>query len=53
MSETRETANAAMHQAIPGLVADIAPFDYAQGRLRQGGSFHLFHKTFARSATFL
>jgi hypothetical protein len=24
MNETRETANAAMHQAIPGLVADIA-----------------------------
>jgi hypothetical protein len=42
VSETRETANADMHQAIPGLVADIAPFDYAQGRLRQGGRFSIF-----------
>jgi hypothetical protein len=47
MSETHETANADMQQAIPGLVADIAPFDYAQGRLRQGGRFSIFFtKTF-------
>jgi hypothetical protein len=47
VSETRETANADMHQAIPGLVADIAPFDDAQGRLRQGGRFSIFFtKTF-------
>jgi hypothetical protein len=42
MSEPRETASAAMHQAMPGLVGDIAPFDYAQGRLRQGGKFSIF-----------
>jgi hypothetical protein len=40
MSETREMANAAMDQAILRLVGDIAPFDYAQGRLRQDGRFH-------------
>jgi hypothetical protein len=33
-----------MHQAIPRLMGDIAPFDDAQGRLRQGGRSHLFHK---------
>jgi hypothetical protein len=37
MSETCETATADMDQAIPRLAGDIAPFDYAQGRLRQGG----------------
>jgi hypothetical protein len=42
MSENRETTNADMQQAIPGLVADIAPFDDAQGRLWQGGRFHAF-----------
>jgi hypothetical protein len=47
MSETCETGNADMAQAIPGLVGDIAPFDYAQGRLRQGGRYHpLFTKHF-------
>jgi hypothetical protein len=34
MNETRETANAAMHQAIPGLVADIA-----SGRVEDSRSF--------------
>jgi hypothetical protein len=29
----------AMQQAIPRLAGDIAPFDYAQGRLWQGGSY--------------
>jgi hypothetical protein len=42
MSETRETANADRYQAIPGLAWDIAPFDDAQGRLRQGGRFLSF-----------
>jgi hypothetical protein len=42
MSEHRETANADMQQAIPGLTGDIAPFDDAQGRLRQGGRFSIF-----------
>jgi hypothetical protein len=42
MSEHRETANTDMQQAIPGLTGDIAPFDDAQGRLRQGGRNHLF-----------
>jgi hypothetical protein len=42
MSEHRETTTADMQQAIPGLVGDIAPFDYAQGRLRQGGRFQFF-----------
>jgi hypothetical protein len=42
MSETRETANADRYQAIPGLAGDIAPFDDAQGRLRQGGRFLSF-----------
>jgi hypothetical protein len=31
-----------MQQAIPDLVADIAPFDDAQGRLRQGGRDQIF-----------
>jgi hypothetical protein len=44
MSETRETATADMHQAIPDLVADIAPFDYAQGRLWQCGRNLLLYK---------
>jgi hypothetical protein len=37
MSEHRETATADLHQTIPRLVGNIAPFDYAQGRLRPGG----------------
>jgi hypothetical protein len=53
MSETRETANADMHQAIPGLVADIAPFDYAQGRLRQGGRSHSFSQKNSLSEFFV
>jgi hypothetical protein len=42
MSETREPANADRYPAIPRLAGDIAPFDYAQGRLWQGGRFHFF-----------
>jgi hypothetical protein len=47
MNETREAAGAAMYQAIPRLAGGIAPFDYAQGRLRPGGSYQiLFTKKF-------
>jgi hypothetical protein len=46
MSEKRETGSAAMHQALPHLAADIAPFDDAQGRLRQGGIGHACSRTF-------
>jgi hypothetical protein len=42
MSENCETANANMDQAILCLTWDIAPFDYAQGRLRQGGRLPIF-----------
>jgi hypothetical protein len=42
MNETREAAGAAMYQAIPRLAGDIAPFDDAQGRLRQGGNYQIF-----------
>jgi hypothetical protein len=42
MNETRETTNAATDQTILRLVGDIAPFDYAQGRLRPGGRFSIF-----------
>jgi hypothetical protein len=42
MNEKRETANTGMQQAIPGFDGDIAPFDDAQGRLRQGGRFQSF-----------
>jgi hypothetical protein len=45
MSERRETANADMQQAIPRLAGDIAPFDDAQGRLRQGRTDHSFSQT--------
>jgi hypothetical protein len=38
MSEQHEPAGAAMYPAIPCLAGDIAPFDDAQGRLRQGGT---------------
>jgi len=38
VSETRETANADMHQAIPGLVADIA-----SGRVEDSRSFSQKH----------
>jgi hypothetical protein len=34
------------------LTGDIAPFDDAQGRLRQGGRFHAFSQNVAQSATF-
>jgi hypothetical protein len=37
MSEHCETVNADRYPAIPYLAGDIAPFDDAQGRLRQGG----------------
>jgi hypothetical protein len=52
MSEHRETANAAMYQAIPRLAGDIAPFDYAQGRLWQGGRFHAFSQKLHRMQVF-
>jgi hypothetical protein len=41
MSEHRETANAGMQCSRRSRVwrGDIAPFDYAQGRLWQGGSY--------------
>jgi hypothetical protein len=42
MNEKREPANTGMQQAISGLTGDIAPFDYAQGRLWQGGRFPIF-----------
>jgi hypothetical protein len=45
MSETRETANADVQQAIPGLTGDSA-----SGRAEDS---ILFHKNFARSAKFL
>ncbi|MFP4437575.1 MAG: hypothetical protein ACLFVO_10030 [Chloroflexaceae bacterium] len=45
MSENRETANAAMDQAIPRLAGDIA-----SGRAEDSW---LFHKKVAQSATFL
>jgi hypothetical protein len=45
MSEHRETANADMQQTIPRLAGDIAPFDDAQGRLRQGRTDHSFSQT--------
>jgi len=41
MRENRETTNAAMDQAISCFAGDIAPFDDAQGRLRQGGRFSI------------
>jgi hypothetical protein len=44
MSKPRETATAAMDQAIPHVARDIAPFDYAQGRLRQGGNTRSFSR---------
>jgi hypothetical protein len=47
MSEKHDPAGAAMDQAIPRLAGDIAPFDYAQGRLWQGGRFHSFTQKFA------
>jgi hypothetical protein len=37
MNENRETATADMYPAIPHVAGDSAPFDDAQGRLRQGG----------------
>jgi hypothetical protein len=37
MNETRETATADVYPAIARSVTDSAPFDDAQGRLRQGG----------------
>jgi hypothetical protein len=40
MSEQRETTSADMDQAIPHSAGDIAPFDDAQGRLRQGRMGH-------------
>jgi hypothetical protein len=42
MNENRETANAETYPAILRLAGDIAPFDDAQGRLRQGGTFSVF-----------
>jgi hypothetical protein len=42
ISEKHEPAGAAMYQAILRLAGDIAPFDYAQGRLRQCGRFSIF-----------
>jgi hypothetical protein len=42
MSEKRETVNADMDQTIPRLARVIAPFDYAQGRLRQGRRYRFF-----------
>jgi hypothetical protein len=42
MNETRETATAERYPAIPHVAGYIAPFDYAQGRLRQGGRFPIF-----------
>jgi hypothetical protein len=49
MSEHREAASAAMYQAIPHVAGNIAPFDDAQGRLRQGGRYHpCVHKPFSR-----
>jgi hypothetical protein len=52
MNETCETANAAMYPAIPRLAGDIAPFDYAQGRLRQGGRFHAFSQKICTECKF-
>jgi hypothetical protein len=46
MNEIRETATAARYPAIPHVAGDIAPFDYAQGRLRQGGRFSSFSQKF-------
>jgi hypothetical protein len=48
MNETRETDTAAMDQAILRLAGDIAPFDDAQGRLRQSGTFSIW---FTRKST--
>jgi len=45
MSETRETANADMYPAIPGLAGDIA-----SGRAEEA---IFIHKNFAHSAKFL
>jgi hypothetical protein len=42
MNETRETATADVYPAIARSAGDIAPFDYAQGRLRPGGRFSIF-----------
>jgi hypothetical protein len=42
MNENRETANAETYPAILRLAGDIAPFDDAQGRLRQGGNSRSF-----------
>jgi hypothetical protein len=50
MSETREAASAAMYQAIPHVAGDVAPFDYAQGRLRQGGRLHSFSQKYHAAA---
>jgi hypothetical protein len=46
MSEQRETVSTDMDQAIPRLAEDRAPFDDAQGRLRQGGRTLIFFTNF-------
>jgi hypothetical protein len=53
MSEKRETDNADVYQAIPRLAGAIAPFDDAQGRLRQGGRFHSVSQKISRCDFFV
>jgi hypothetical protein len=44
MSGKYEPAGAVMYPAIPRLARDIAPFDDAQGRRRQGGRNLIFFR---------
>jgi hypothetical protein len=52
MSEKHKPAGAAMDPAIPRLAGDSAPFDDAQGRLRQGGRFHSFSQKICTQCKF-